>query len=77
MLRRTVRAAERRARRLSLKRYAERRGPARLRVAVLEPDGRETTIYGEDGEPRIFPDSGNSLADANRPSQAEAVLSGD
>ena len=45
MLERTIRDAERRARRLSLKRYAEAAGPVELRVTVEEPDGRVTTIY--------------------------------
>ncbi|HEX4711878.1 hypothetical protein [Phenylobacterium sp.] len=53
MLRRTVVAAEKRAARLSLKRYAEREGPERLVVAVEEPDGSSRVIYGEAGGPLL------------------------
>jgi len=49
MLRRAVRAAEKRAARLTLKRYAARVGPQALTVLVEEPDGSPRPIYG--GEP--------------------------
>ena len=45
MLNRTVRATERLAARLKLRRYAERVGKAGLSVAVLEADGSERVIY--------------------------------
>ncbi len=48
LLRRTVRAAERQARRLSLKRYA-RADSHGVRVIVRETDGRERVVY--DGPP--------------------------
>ena len=47
LLRRTVRAAEKAARRLSLKRYAPRMGPSELAVVVEAPDGSRTVIYGD------------------------------
>ena len=50
---RTVRAAERRARRLALKRYAAPSGPPGLQVALIEPDGTERVIY--EGEFREGP----------------------
>lgn len=49
MLRRTVIVAEKRAARLSLKRYAEREGPVRLVVTMMQPDGSSRVIYGEGG----------------------------
>ncbi|MDB5462070.1 MAG: terminase small subunit protein [Phenylobacterium sp.] len=51
MLRRTVIAAEKRAARLSLKRYAEPEGPERLVVTMKEPDGSSRVIYGAGDEP--------------------------
>lgn len=45
MLRRAVRAAEKAARRLSLKRYAPPAGPSELTVAVEQPDGTSRVIY--------------------------------
>ncbi len=47
MLRRTVRAAEKRAARLSLKRYAEPTGPRGLVVSLEDPDGSVRVIYGD------------------------------
>jgi len=47
MLNRTVRATEKAAARLKLKRYAPRQGPGRLKVVVEGPDGAEQTIYGD------------------------------
>jgi hypothetical protein len=46
MLHRTVRAAERAARRVSLKRLAPARGPRRLTVTVQAADGSSVAIYG-------------------------------
>jgi hypothetical protein len=45
MLRRTVRAAEKAARRLSLKRLAPAAGPSRLRVELEDADGTRRAIY--------------------------------
>lgn len=49
MLRRAVRAAEKRAARLTLKSYAARVGPEALTVVVEEPDGSRRAIYGREG----------------------------
>lgn len=46
MLKRTVKATEKRAARLKLKRYAERQGPETVTVALEELDGTRRTIYG-------------------------------
>jgi len=45
MLRRTVRAAEKAARRLSLKRYAPAKGPRALTVRLEAADGSSKVIY--------------------------------
>ncbi|HEX3367074.1 hypothetical protein [Phenylobacterium sp.] len=46
LLRRTVRESDKRAARLSLKRYAPWAGPTQVTMAVEEPDGVRRTIYG-------------------------------
>jgi hypothetical protein len=48
MLNRTVRATEKAAARLKLKRYAPRRGPETLDVFAAGPDGAVQAIYGGD-----------------------------
>jgi hypothetical protein len=48
LMRRTVRAAEKAAARLSLKRYAPRQGPAVLRVLATGPDDVVRVIYGDE-----------------------------
>jgi hypothetical protein len=50
MMGRTIRASDKRARRLSLKRYAPPAGPRRLTVRVAEADGAERVIY-DGGDP--------------------------
>jgi hypothetical protein len=45
MLRRTVRAAERQARRLSAKRYAPPAGPQAVIMLIEEADGRWRQVY--------------------------------
>jgi len=50
MLNRAVRAGEREAARLKLKRYAPARGPETLTVVVEDPDGSRRVIYGPGAE---------------------------
>lgn len=62
MLRRTVRAAERAARRLSLKRYAPAAGPHWMVVRIEEAGGTARVIYGsEPDDPERWVQGGQPL----------------
>jgi len=63
---RTIRASDRRAARLSLKRYAPAAGPAELQVVVEAADGSRRVIYG--GPDRGADAGGVLRADTEEPS---------